>query len=95
MDCYVYYKTIRKHEHQVLLQSEIMSVTLRELTGVDLHLQRRQEINNDVFTWMEIYRQIPMGFEENLAAIVNQTGLLSLIQGERHVEYFMDAISCA
>ena len=44
---------------------------------------------------METYRGIPQAFDVVLCAAENQTALMSLIQGERHAEYFEDAISCA
>ena len=63
-------------------------------TGVALCLQRRPELSNGMITWMEIYRQIPVTFDASLAAILNQTEIMPLIHGERHAEYFTDAVTC-
>ena len=95
MDCYVYYKTAQEHEQHVIRQTTIMHETLTTHIKIGLHLQRRPVACNGVITWMEIYRHIPVSFDAILAHIVSQTELMSLIQGERHIEYFEDAISCA
>lgn len=97
MDCYVYYKTAQEHELQILRQSKIIRESLMTRLQINLqsNLQRRPELDKGVITWMEIYRDVPHTFEVALAEIVDLTEIMSLIQGERHVEYFEDAISCA
>lgn len=97
MDCYVYYKTAQEHELQILRQSKIIRESLMTRLQINLqsNLQRRPELDKGVITWMEIYRDVPHTFEAALAEIVDLTEIMSLIQGERHVEYFEDAISCA
>lgn len=97
MDCYVYYKTAVEHELQILRQSKMIRESLMTRLQINLqsNLQRRPEVDKGVITWMEIYRDVPHTFEVALAEIVDLTEIMSLIQGERHVEYFEDAISCA
>lgn len=95
MDCYVYYKTAEEHETLLLEQVKRIREMLAMEMNVVLILQRRTEANEGIITWMEIYRQIPNAFNVSLAAIVNKTEIMALIQGERHSEYFMDTISCA
>lgn len=95
MDCYIYYKTEARFESQVFQQQTELSAMLRRNGQPRMHLQRRPEVNQGLHTWMEIYRQIPEGFETDLNRLVQHSELMTLIHGERHVEYFMDAISCA
>lgn len=95
MDCYIYYKTEASLEAQVLQHQTELSASLLQTGGPSLHLQRRPEAIDGLHTWMEIYRQIPQGFETDLNRLVQCSGLIPLIHGKRHVEYFMDAISCA
>lgn len=95
MDCYIYFKTAQEHAPAVLEQvTKIQNILVKQL-HITMHLQRRPEAIDGLYTWMEVYRQIPGTFETSLNAIVDQSGLLSLIQGKRHAEYFMDAMSCA
>lgn len=94
MDCYVYYKSSQEHEIQIVRQVKILQKYISELMNINLCLQRRPSVNNGVITWMETYRGIPQNFEVALYAAENQNGLMSLIQGERHAEYFEDVISC-
>lgn len=95
MDCYIYYKTATRFESQVLQHQTKLSEMLQRCGQPDMHLQRRLEVKDGLHTWMEIYRQIPEGFESDLNRLVQCSGLIPLIHGERHVEYFADAISCA
>lgn len=97
MDCYVYYKAAQEHELRIVQQVKMMREYLSTKLNIDLHanLQRRPEAENGVVTWMEIYRNVPHAFELALAEIIKQTEIMSLIQGQRHAEYFEDAISCA
>ncbi len=97
MDCYVYYKAAQEHELKIVRQAKIIREYLNTRMKIDLHsnLQRRPETENGVVTWMEIYRDVPNAFATALAEVVNQTEIMSLILGQRHAEYFEDAISCA
>lgn len=95
MDCYVYYKSVQENEWQIVQQVRILQQYLSEQMKIELQLQRRPSVDNGIITWMEVYRGIPPAFLMALSTAENQTQLISLIQGERHVEYFEDAISCA
>jgi hypothetical protein len=95
LDCYIYFKTAQEHAPAVLAQVTKIQKILIEQLNIRMQLQRRPEAMDGLYTWMEVYRQIPSDFEASLSAIVNQSSLMPLIQGERHAEYFMDAISCA
>ncbi len=95
MDCYIYYQTAEVHAPEVLVQLGQIKQSLAGELGVGLQLQRRTEATEGMLTWMEIYRQIPNGFEACLSGILSQSSLMPLIHGTRHAEYFEDAISCA
>lgn len=97
MDCYVYYKAAQEHELQIVRQVKVIREYLKTRLNIDLrtNLQRRPAAENGVVTWMEIYRDVPLFFDAALAQVVDQTEIRSLIQGERHAEYFEDAMSCA
>lgn len=97
MDCYVYYKAAQEHEMQIVRQVKMIRKYLNTKLNTNLyaHLQRRPEAENGVVTWMEIYRHVPHAFATALAEVVNQTEIMTLIQGQRHAEYFEDAIPCA
>ncbi|MFZ6845076.1 DUF4936 family protein [Undibacterium sp. RuTC16W] len=94
MDCYIYYKVAVEFQDQVLGQVRGMQAALHAQTGVIGGLQRRPEISNGLHTWMEIYRHVPGNFIASLTVAVQQTRLLSLIDGERHPEFFMEVIPC-
>lgn len=95
MDCYVYYKTAQEHELQILQRVKMIQNYVNAQININLRLQRRPSTDNGVITWMEIYCGVPDTFNTVLADVVNQTEILSLIQGQRYAEYFEDAISCA
>jgi hypothetical protein len=95
MDCYIYYQTAEEHGPEVLAQLRKIQQSLARKMDVRLQLQRRQEVTEGLLTWMEIYREIPIGFDACLSGILDQSSLIPLIHGKRHAEYFEDAISCA
>ncbi|QJQ04606.1 DUF4936 family protein [Undibacterium piscinae] len=95
MDCYIYYKTTAEHESQVIACTKLLQQAVAETMGLQMRLQRRPEAGAGLLTWMEIYRDIPADFHSSLTKLINQHKLISLISGERHAEYFMDALVCA
>ena len=95
MDCYVYYKSAQEQEPQIVRQVRILNDCLNAQMNIDLQLQRRPGVDDGMITWMEIYRNVPPEFDGALGAALKQTEIMALIQGERHAEYFEDAISCA
>jgi hypothetical protein len=95
MDCYIYYKTAAVHEAQVIAAVALLQNKLLTTLGLKMQLQRRPEISAGCLTWMEIYRDIPSNFQAQLAALLDSNPLHALLQGERHAEYFEDALLCA
>ncbi|MES2072395.1 MAG: DUF4936 family protein [Pseudomonadota bacterium] len=95
MDCYIYYRSATAHSRQVSEQAGKLQLLLSQLNGVATELKRRPQSEDDIYTWMEVYRGIPADFAAQMEAALQQTALPSLIQGKRHAEYFMDVAPCA
>lgn len=92
MDLYVYYRVRSDHAHQLQTQVSAMQRALSQNFGVHCALKRRPEEKDGCQTWMETYTAVPEGFAHTLA---NAAAALSLIEGERHLETFMDLPACA
>lgn len=95
MDIYIYY-TVRTGLADALSSRVLeMQANLGSKCGIVAALKRRPLEKDGRHTWMEIYLAVPDGFDTVLENAVAQSGLATLIDGERHAEYFMDASSCA
>jgi Domain of unknown function (DUF4936) len=94
MDMYVYYRV--PVTSGLLLQSRVtaMQTALSAKYGIAVALKRRPDEKDGCHTWMEVYLDVPDGF----AAILDSgaASLVKLIDGERHVECFLEiaSISC-
>jgi hypothetical protein len=95
MDLYIYYRAACEHEAQVRTRVTDMQQNLAARHGVNGALKRRPAPQDGRHTWMEVYAGTPDGFEAVLAAAVRDAGLAELIDGERHIEFFMDIHPCA
>ena len=95
MDLYIYYKVRTEHGARLAERALGMQQTLLRDYGIVTGLKRRPQENDGRQTWMEIYQNVPDGFEASLANAVAGSGLLELIDGQRHTEHFMDVSSCA
>ncbi|HTN65608.1 MAG TPA: DUF4936 family protein [Burkholderiaceae bacterium] len=95
MDVYVYYrvKNARKFELEARLRA--LQAGLARSCGIQTRLKRRPGSVDDCQTWMEIYLDVPAHFDTALADAVRTAGLLALIEGQRHIEYFVDCSVCA
>jgi hypothetical protein len=93
-DLYVYYRV--RGEQADALQSRVlaMQAALAVECGVATSLKRRPEEKEGRHTWMEVYLAVPPGFDALLQQRA-QGQLADLIDGSRHVEYFMDCSTCA
>lgn len=94
MDCYIYYRCAGRHQQQVAEQAGKLQ-QLWQRADVLSELKRRPEAENGMHTWMEVYRAVPEDFEVQMDVFIQQTTLAALIDGKRHIEYFMDISSCA
>ena len=72
-----------------------MQRCLSQEYGIVTGLKRRPQEKDGRQTWMEIYQDIPDGFEAALERAVAQAGLAGLIDGQRNTEYFLDVPTCA
>lgn len=94
MNLYVYYKVRNEQSAELRARACAMQQALSKQHGIVTSLQRRPEEKDGRQTWMEAYASAPEGFSEILAQAVADAGLMSLIDGERHAEYFV-SVSCA
>lgn len=91
-DIYVYYRVRAEHAEQLHPQVATMQADLSARFGVTAALKRRSDEQQWPQTWMEIYEAVPQGF---LAALHEAASRAQLpIEGERHVETFVD-VPCA
>lgn len=79
----------------MILQEQLLQTHMLQQSGTAHSLQRRPSAQDGLQTWMEIHRQVSSDFEQQLAQAYAQTRLSELLQGERHMEYFMDVNLCA
>ena len=94
-DLYIYYRA--RCENAQALQSAVhaMQRRLAQEYAVAGALKRHPEQQQGCHTWMEVYLAAPDGFETRLEHAVAQSGLGALIEGPRHIEYFLDFSPCA
>jgi hypothetical protein len=95
MDIYVYYRIRVADATQHQAQVATMQTRLTRECGVSAAQKRRPETKDGRHTWMEVYLAVPDGFEAALNQAVEQSAVANLIDGERHVEYFVDVAPCA
>jgi len=95
MDLYVYYRVGCAQAPLLCERVAAMQAALRQRCGVTPGLKRRPEAKDGRHTWMETYLNIPDGFDAILSEAVLESQLASLIDGERHTEYFLDITTCA
>ncbi len=95
MDLYIYYRVPGADAPVLRSRAAAMQQCLSQEYGIVTGLKRRPQEKDGLQTWMEIYQAVPEGFEAVLERAVAQAGLTTLIDGTRHIEYFLDASSCA
>jgi hypothetical protein len=95
MDVYVYYRTPRATSGLLQARVQAMQAGLKTTCGVQAQLKRRPESTQADQTWMEVYLDVPADFGATLDSAVATADLLPLIEGTRHIEYFLDCASCA
>lgn len=95
MDLYVYYRARSAAAPTVQTAVSGLQRLLRKQCGVRCGLKQRPAVKQEQDTWMEIYLAVPDSFEAILEVAVTASPLRQLIDGERHVEYFLDCLPCA
>ncbi len=86
---YIYYRVQVELTPLLLQQVRLMFRQIQDQTSVRCELARRAHADPGFHTWMEIYHDIPDGFDEILSTFEKQAGLASLIEGTRHVDDFL------
>ena len=95
MDMYIYYTVRTELADPLTVRVLEMQAKLSAKCGVAGALKHRPAEKDGRHTWMEIYPAVPQGFDALLDEAIEQSRIATLIEGERHVEYFMDASACA
>lgn len=95
MDLYIYYRVPSNKAPVLQRQVLALQAVLKHDTGVMTELKRRPQELEGKHTWMEIYRDVPPDFERLLSDSIAAAGIDTLIEGERHIEQFLDISSCA
>lgn len=93
MDLYIYYRTAAGNAREMQQRVTAMQADLMKRHGFVATFKRRPQEENNRITWMEIYNSVPDGFDAILAHAVKESGVQALIEGERHIEVFIDATS--
>jgi hypothetical protein len=103
MDLYIYYRVARAQAPQLQTQVNAMQALLRREHKISAALKRRPRPDNgpDVAdpvqapdTWMEVYLAVPDDFENTVDRAFDAAGYTALIDGTRHIEYFVDCTPC-
>lgn len=92
MDCYIYYKSGRNVGAEIIAEVGKVSAALAQKNLAQPVLQTRLDTADDLVTWMEVHKAVDHQFLPILNDLVSHSGLPQLIEGERHVEFFVDAV---
>ncbi|MES2026156.1 MAG: DUF4936 family protein [Pseudomonadota bacterium] len=95
MDLYIYYRVHVRDAEIFRAKVLAMQDNLARLYGVRTALKRRPDEQDDMHTWMEVYLDAAEDFEAKLELAIGAHQLLSLIDGKRHTEQFLDLSLCA
>lgn len=95
MDLYIYYKVDPAAAAELASRVMAMQSSLASRLGVAAALRRRPGEQDGRQTWMEIYPDVPPGFDAALLQALGETGIDGLIAGPRHTEIFMELQECA
>jgi len=95
MDVYVYYQVKNARSLELEARARTLQAGLARSCGIQTRLKCRPDSVDDCQTWMEIYLDVPAHFDTALADAVRTADLLALIEGQRHIEYFVDCSACA
>jgi hypothetical protein len=105
VDLYIYYRVPRARAQQLQAQVNAMQAKLRVEHGVAVALKKRPQADKadktggdaaePLDTWMEVYLAVPDDFENTLQQAFDAAAYAGLIDGTRHIEYFLDCTPCA
>jgi hypothetical protein len=100
MDLYIYYRVAHAHEQQLQDRVNAMQAHLRREYKIGTALKRRPPAAGAAVTaetmdtWMEVYLAVPDTFENNLQRAFDDAAYATIIDGTRHIEYFLDCTPC-
>jgi hypothetical protein len=102
MDLYIYYRVPRAQAQQLQAQVNAMQAKLHVEHGVAIALKKRppetgktgKDATEPLDTWMEVYLAVPDDFENTLQQAFDAAAYAGLIDGTRHIEYFLDCTPC-
>ena len=89
MDLYIYYRVAATNATQLMQMATAMQTKLSLDFQISCALKRRPEAENGQHTWMEVYLEVPDNFTSHVAQAVVQSGVITLIEGPRHTEFFI------
>jgi hypothetical protein len=95
MDLYIYYRVPLGNASLLQQQVAAIQMQLSQQYKIATELKRRPQENDGMHTWMEVYLDVPEGFESALKAAIANHQLDALIDGPRHTEHFLDFSPCA
>jgi len=87
---YVYFRIPDARATEALPHWHRWMETVAEATGIGGTLMRRPDVKDGLQTWMESYADVPPAFDATLDGLWRQSGLQSWLDGERHLERFVD-----
>lgn len=94
MNCYIYFKADSGLEVDILKAEKQLQQLLMSRHQICGRVQRRPAVAGVPHTWMEVYHNVPSGFDILLNRVLEQTLFADLQYSERHVEYFLDVDVC-
>ncbi len=92
-DLFVYYRVRSDAAAQLRPRVARLQAGLAQRFGVRASLKRRPEEQDGLQTWMEIYEAVSDDFLPALQQAADAAALP--IEGERHIEIFVDLPACA
>lgn len=95
MNTYIHHRAEGTWGAKLQARVNLLPAGLARICGVPTRPKRRAEKERDFQAWMEIHPQVPDRFDAILERAVAKADLPPLINGARHVEYFLDCSSCA
>jgi hypothetical protein len=93
-DLYIYYRVRCENAQQLQQRASAMQAYILSKDGIVAELKRRPAQKDGLHTWMEVYRDVPEGFDMMLEDALTRAELTPLIEGERNTEYFLDCSLC-
>jgi hypothetical protein len=95
MDVYIYYAVATAGASSLRPRVLAVQQHLAAAYEITTELKLRVDDAGAAQTWMEIYHQVPAGFDRVIEHAAAEAGIGAVIEGARHVEIFRDFELCA